>query len=226
MTDEERQRVRTRDDGGLRRMIEEAGERLRAAGRASEPLDWDAVLREERAARWRDRLRAALAGLGALATGQAAGLPPALAESLRRLARAPETLAAAALELVVDSARQVARLRLEPALACMGPNARPEFAYSSARERRERGLAEESVESIGLLITEDLRGAKVIADASAGTLAVEFFRLTAPALVLLVPAAADQPVRVERAEVGMTPVRVVFAGVGAGERLVAVYASG
>src|SRR5262249_5847755 len=156
----------------------------------------EGVIREERALWWREHLRRSLAALGRRA-GQFAG---ETAVALRELARAPQTLAAAAFEVTLDAARELGRV--EPAGACVAEGVNLEFGYGSAAERHERGIADRDEQAIAVFMTAEIPGARVVVDARAHTLAVEFLPGVAPPLVVLVPEDPDQAAVMPELDIG------------------------
>lgn len=207
---------RCRDDTSLGRLVGEARARLRAEGLAEQALDWSQVMRQERASWWRERLREALVELGARA-GEYAG---AAGQALAALARAPETLAAAALEVSLDAVRQLGRVDPAPALACAAAEANMQFAYGSAADRVARGMAAEDEGSIGILLAAGIDGARVIADVRGRRVTVEFLGGAPGLILLLVPQDPDRPVQVH--EVTRSS-QAVFPDVSTGEYLLSFY---
>jgi hypothetical protein len=177
-------------------------------GVVEQPLDWNAVIRDERARWWRDRWRDALDELPALA------------------ARVPAQLAEAALEIVFDAARHTAIIAADTARACMAPDARMEFSYSSAGERQSRGLAAEDQQSMGVFLTTNIPGAQVVADQRRRTVTVDFLNAEPKLIVVLVPEDPGQAAQIaETARTGHSA-KAVFEEVGDGAYLLAVGPTG
>ncbi len=176
------------DDEELSSLVGAARASLRARGIEEKPLDWRKIARTERARRWQRRLREGLSELGT---------------RLGDLAGAPEILASAALELVIEAAG-AGRISLDPLAELMSPKASLEIAYSSASERSERGLDRSAPENVAVLFSPEIPGALLVVDAGRGVVSLEFLEPPAGALFLLVPEEADQPVRVAEVQQGRT----------------------
>jgi hypothetical protein len=63
MSEKKLDNVRSRDDSHLRKRVSETREWMRAEGIEEQPLDWEAIAREEQALWWREQLRQALSEL-------------------------------------------------------------------------------------------------------------------------------------------------------------------
>lgn len=205
--------VRLRDDRNLRAAVSEFRSRMKAEGVEEQPLDWVRVAAEERALWWRERVRQALTGLSA----QAGEWAVEVQEALLKLARAPETLADAALEIVLDAVRGVGRLSLEPARACVLPGAAMELEYSSPADRAQRGIAGQGAESMGVMLSAGLpTGVRVVADGKRMSITAEFWK--AGPLAMLIPQDPAEPVRIAR----VAGPSVEFLDLPAGEYLLFV----
>lgn len=181
-----------------------------------------AIAREEKALWWRNRLREALAWLAA----QGDALTAALAARLRQLPAAAEAQAEAALEVTLDAARRIGRIRFEPAQACLRPQAAMQFRHAPAATRSKLGLGESHEESVGIFLSSAIPGARTIADARQNTLLVEFWEPLPEPLVMLIPqhpAAAPRVGEVSRTE---DTARVVFNDLPPGRYLLSIYFPG
>jgi len=219
MSEKKPDNARSRDDTHLRKLVSETREWMQAEGIEELPLDWEAIAREERALWWRERLRQALTELA----GRRREFADSIAGWLKQLAEAAESQAAAALEVTLDAAEQIGRVRSEPAQACLRSDAAMQFSYAPTALRSKLGVAENEEESVGLFISSTIPGARVIADVNNRSLTVEFWEpITAP-LVVLVP--EDQALATRVAEVVKADdtARAVFDNLQTGRYLLSIY---
>ena len=173
--------VRSRDDHRLRRLVSDTRGWMKSEDLEERPLDWEAVAREEQALWWRERLRDALSELAA----RSRGIADRVAERIEQLAAVAG--AEAALEVTVDAVRQLGRVLVEPAQACVRDAAGLEFTYAAAPLRSRLGLAADGEESVGIFISSTIPGARAIADAVHRRVTIELWKPSSPFVVVLVP---------------------------------------
>jgi hypothetical protein len=183
------------------------------ASLAAAPVSAPAVVA---AADWRRRLDLALRRLRA-GTGEVLGTLKPIAESV-------PMLAVAALEVTLEAATQAGLLHPQPALACLGPEARQQFSYASAEERSRRGIDVKADQSVGFLLSSKIQGAEVVCDYANREVRLEFLTPPPqPPLVILVPADPDQEVLVGEVTRRNRRLRVRFTGLTPGAYLLAAF---
>jgi hypothetical protein len=200
--------ARARDDRHLRDLVSETRRWMKERGIEEEPLDWETIKREERRRWWKDRLAQALA---------------ALAGQGREVLEAARSGAAAALEVTLDPARQLGQLLAVPAEACVAVGSGFQFEPRRRSWRDSRGKQHASEESEGVFVTQGIKGAQVLADASAGSLTVEFLEPIPSPVVMLVPEepSADPLIAELSNEQGTQ--KAVFHGLPNGRFLLTLY---
>ena len=141
MSEKKPDNVRSRDDSHLRKRVSETRAWMKAEGIEEQPLDWEAIGREEQALWWRKRLRQALSELAQ----RSREFADSIAARLKQLAEATESQAAAALEVILElpSRWGVCSLnRPKPAcvrmLACNSPTLQQRCAPSWASRKAKR----------------------------------------------------------------------------------------
>jgi hypothetical protein len=210
--------ARSRDDEHLQELVGEARAWMKAQGITETEPDWDAIAGQARALWWRRRLAAALTGLAA----RAQELPATIAATVRRLAAAAESRAEAAVEVTLDAAQRVGRVLFEPARECVGAEVR----FARPGGVRTRGGGSPSSESVGILVTPALPGARVAANAAARTVTVEVPDAEAPVVVMLVPEDTEAMVLVKQTKAKDGVQSAEFEEVGTGAYLLSLYPEG
>jgi hypothetical protein len=115
------------------------------------------------------------------------------------------------------------RILAKPAQACVDPGAGLDFSYSSAAERSRQGLVEEDQQSMGVFVSSDIPGARIVVDASTRSVTVEFLSGVSVPIVVLVPEQVGQPVQVSEAVRTDQVSRAVFRDLPDGGYLLSVY---
>ncbi len=183
--------TRTRDDRRLRELVGETRAWMKQHGIEERPLDWEAVMRRERALWWQRRLVEALRALPQR-FGEAAGT---LGRTLEQLAREPERAVAAALRVTLEATRGWGSLDAEALQEWLGPRAQMQFAYCSAAQRAARNLPAEQEKSLAVLHSAELPGAEVGVDAARRMVRVAFLSEAEPPVALLIPEDPELDVR-------------------------------
>ena len=187
MNDEKPDDIRSRDDTRLHRLVSETRQWMKDEGIEEAGLDsdaWDAVAREQRVRWWRKRLDQALADL-------AAGGGELAAWAERRLARLRETPGTllAAVELTMGAVGRITGVLSAGAAGL-------QFSYASPGIRSKLGLPADEDQSVAILVSSEIPGARVIVDGHQRRIVVEFWEEDTSGAMLLVPEDPEQLVRV------------------------------
>ena len=186
MNDEKRDDIRSRDDTRLHRLVSETRQWMKDEGIEEAGLDsdaWDAVAREQRARWWRKRLDRALADLSS-----GGGELAAWAERrLARLREMPDALLAA-VELTMGAVGRITGV-------LSAGKTDLQLSYASPGIRSKLGLPADEDQSVAILVSSQIPGARVIVDGHQRRIVVEFWEEDTSGTVLLVPEDPEQPVR-------------------------------
>jgi len=189
------------DDGDLRSAIVDARAWMKERNIPERPeVDWRRIAREERVRRWRRNLRRGLAGLQERGGDSSAGVRA----QVNALLHAPETLGAAALELVLGPGGWSVSPYPLPELVASGANFQVDANLGAERGRATLGPVSET-DDLAILYSNGIPGARLKVDAAQHAVILEFLPGAAPleGLALLVPERSGEPIRVgERTNAG------------------------
>ena len=187
MNDEKPDDIRSRDDTRLHRLVSDTRQWMKDEGIEEAGLDsdaWDAVAREQRARWWRKRLDQALADL---ASGGGGELAARAQRRLARLREAPDALLAA-VELTMGTVGRITGV-------LSAGKTDLQFSYASPGIRSKLGLPADEDQSVAILVSTQIPGARVIVDGHQRRIVVEFWEEDTSGSILLVPEDPEQPVR-------------------------------
>jgi hypothetical protein len=156
---------------------------------------------------WRSRMSDVVADFLKRAQDPGANLKDRLAAVIR----APEGLAAAALEIIIDATGR-GQILIDSAKSCALPGMQFAYSLSDAPTREGGGEAPTLMPDQGSFFTAKAKG-RVVLEPGGSTVVLLFPRTAMAPTVILIPSADDSPAQIGEPEVAETGIRFVFKNI-------------